>query len=46
MITEIEARQGATLVQATAACEAAIAKRFGSGEIDAKIQAHVVSVRR
>ena len=44
--TEIEARQGATLVQATAICEAAIAKRFGAGKIDAKIQAHVVSVRR
>ena len=44
--TEIEARQGATLAQATTACEAAIVKRFGSGAIDAKIQAHVVSVRR
>ena len=44
--TEIEARQGATLVQATTACEAAIAKRFGTAEIDTKIQAHVVSVRR
>ena len=44
--TEIEARQCATLAQATTACEAAIVKRFGSGTIDAKIQAHVVSVRR
>ncbi|HEY1090578.1 MAG TPA: class I SAM-dependent methyltransferase [Burkholderiaceae bacterium] len=44
--TEIEARQGVTLAQATTACEAAIAKRFGSGPIDARIQAHVVSVRR
>jgi ubiquinone/menaquinone biosynthesis C-methylase UbiE len=43
---EIEARQGATLVQATDACAAAIVKRFGAGPIDAKIQAHVVSVRR
>lgn len=44
--TEIEARQGATLAQATTICEAAIARRFGAGEIDAKIQAHVFSVRR
>ena len=44
--TEIEARQGATLAQATSACETAIIKRFGAGQIDAKIQAHVVSVRR
>ena len=43
---EIEARQGATLAQATTACEAAIAQRFGAGEIDAKIRALVVSVRR
>ena len=44
--TEIDARHGATLVQATTACEAAIIKRFGAGQIDAKIQAHVVSVCR
>lgn len=43
---EIEARKGATLAQTTAACEVAIAKRFGAGQIDSKIQAHVVSVRR
>ena len=33
--TEIEALRGATLVQATTVCEAAIAKRFGAGKIDA-----------
>jgi ubiquinone/menaquinone biosynthesis C-methylase UbiE len=43
---EIEARAGATLAEATAACEAAIARRFGTGPIDAKIQAHVVLVDR
>ena len=43
---EIETRQGVTLSQATAACEAAFTKRFGTGEIDTKIQAHVVTVRR
>jgi ubiquinone/menaquinone biosynthesis C-methylase UbiE len=41
---EIEARQGASLVQATAAGAAAIAKRFGSGAVDGKIQARVVTV--
>ena len=44
--TEIEARHGATLAEATAACEAAIARRFGTGPVDGKIQAHVVLVRR
>jgi len=43
---EIEARAGATLAEATAACEAAIARRFGAGPVDAKIQAHVVLVDR
>jgi len=43
---EIEARAGATLAEATAACEAAIARRFGTGPVDAKIQAHVVLVDR
>jgi ubiquinone/menaquinone biosynthesis C-methylase UbiE len=43
---EIEARTGATLVEATAACEAAITRRFGAGPVDAKIQAHVVLVVR
>ena len=43
---EIEARAGATLNEATAACEAAIARRFGTGPVDGKIQAHVVMVER
>ena len=43
---EIEARAGATLAEATAACEAAIARRFGAGPVDGKIQAHVVTVER
>ncbi|MFI5445759.1 class I SAM-dependent methyltransferase [Polaromonas sp. UC242_47] len=42
---EIEARSGANLEQATSACAAAIAERFGAGPVDGKIQAHVVCVR-
>jgi SAM-dependent methyltransferase len=41
---EIEARDASKLGQATDAAEQAIARRFGSGAVDAKIQAHVVSV--
>jgi SAM-dependent methyltransferase len=41
---EIEARDKAKLDPATDACEEAIAARFGSGAVDAKIQAHIVSV--
>ena len=43
---EIESRSGASLDEATAACEAALAARFGSGAVDGKIQAHVVTVAR
>ncbi|HOY33553.1 MAG TPA: class I SAM-dependent methyltransferase [Piscinibacter sp.] len=43
---EIEARQSPDLAAATAACTAAIARRFGDGLVDTKIQAHVVSVAR
>jgi ubiquinone/menaquinone biosynthesis C-methylase UbiE len=43
---EIEARQSPDLASATAACAAAIARRFGDGPVDAKIQAHVVSVSK
>ena len=43
---EIEARSGVGLVEATAACTAAIAERFGTGPVDAKIQAHIVAVAR
>ena len=42
---EIEARAGAGLAEATAACTAAIAERHGAGPVDAKIQAHVVMAR-
>ena len=39
---EIAARDGASLIEATAACAAAITARFGASAIDAKIQAHIV----
>jgi SAM-dependent methyltransferase len=41
--SEIEAR-GGKLQEATAAAAAEIARRFGSGAVDGKIQAHVVTV--
>jgi SAM-dependent methyltransferase len=44
--SEIEARSGASLAQATAVCAEAIARRFGEGAVDGKIQAHVVAVQR
>jgi SAM-dependent methyltransferase len=43
--SEIEARSGSGLAEATSACAAAIAERFGDGPVDGKIQAHVVVVR-
>ncbi|WP_321795773.1 class I SAM-dependent methyltransferase [Caballeronia sp. J97] len=43
---EIESRAGATLDEATSTCAEAIAARFGSGAIDGKIQAHVITVQR
>ncbi|MEM5365918.1 class I SAM-dependent methyltransferase [Paraburkholderia azotifigens] len=43
---EIEARQGATLDEATSACAAAIRARFGDSAIDGKLQAHVVTAQR
>ena len=43
---EIESRAGPNLAQATAASEALLAERYGSGPIDGKIQALVVTVRR
>jgi SAM-dependent methyltransferase len=46
MRSEIEARAPARLGDATDAAAAAIERRFGSGAIDAKIQAHVLSVER
>jgi ubiquinone/menaquinone biosynthesis C-methylase UbiE len=44
--SEIEARDAAKLGEATVAAEAAIARRFGSGPVDGKIQAHVITVER
>jgi hypothetical protein len=43
---EIEARDPAKLAEATDACTAALAARFGSGALDTKIRAHVVMVER
>ncbi|HTS24114.1 MAG TPA: class I SAM-dependent methyltransferase [Casimicrobiaceae bacterium] len=42
--SEIEARDAAGLGAATDAAERELARRFGSGAVDGKIQAHVVSV--
>jgi SAM-dependent methyltransferase len=44
--SEIEARGKARLAEATDLAQAAIARRFGSGPVDGKIQAHVVAVER
>ncbi len=44
--SEIEARDRTKLEAATDAVEAAIAKRFGAGPVDGKIQAHVVVVEK
>jgi len=41
---EIEARGADALAKATTACEDGLAARFGSGAIEAPIQAHVVAV--
>lgn len=41
---EIEARNAARLGEATDAAAQAIARRFGGGTVDGKIQAHVVSI--
>jgi len=43
---EIEARDAARLGQATDVAVAALAKRFGHGAVDGKIQAHVVTIER
>jgi ubiquinone/menaquinone biosynthesis C-methylase UbiE len=42
--SEIETRDASRLGEETDAAEEAIAKRFGSGAVEAKIQAHVVAV--
>lgn len=44
--TEIEARDATRLEEATDIAEAAIARRFGPGKVEGRIQAHLVSVAR
>ncbi len=44
--SEIEARDPARLGEATDFAAAAVARRFGAGPVDAKIQAHIVTVER
>jgi SAM-dependent methyltransferase len=41
---EIESRDAAGLGGATAHCADALAKRFGTGAVDGKIQAHIVAI--
>jgi ubiquinone/menaquinone biosynthesis C-methylase UbiE len=43
---EIEARDKSSLAEATDEAEEALARRFGRGAIDGKIQAHVVVIER
>jgi SAM-dependent methyltransferase len=43
---EIEARAASRLDAATEAARKALAARFGSGEVEAKMQAHVITVER
>jgi len=42
--SEIEARDASRLDEATDFCAAAIARRFGTGPVDGKIQAHIAAV--
>jgi SAM-dependent methyltransferase len=44
--TEIEARDPSGLERATDTAAEAIARQFGSGAVDAKIQAHIVEIER
>ncbi|WP_408448430.1 hypothetical protein [Paraburkholderia sediminicola] len=44
--SEIEARSGGSVDDATSACATAIAERFGTGPVDGKIQAHVIVAQR
>lgn len=43
---EIEARDASRLEEATAVAAEEIARRFGRGEVDGKMQAHVVTIER
>jgi hypothetical protein len=42
--TEIESRGAVTVEEATRLCEEKLSRQFGSGFVDAKIQAHIVTV--
>ena len=44
--SEIEARGASRLEEATDVAAAAIGRRFGRGDVDGKIQAHVVTIER
>jgi SAM-dependent methyltransferase len=44
--SEVEARDRTRLAEATEFAAAAVARRFGSGAVDGKIQAHIVAVER
>ncbi len=44
--SEIEARDKSRLAEATDLAAAAVARRFGPGAVDSKIQAHIVAVER
>jgi len=44
--SEIEARSGRSLAEATSMSASAVARRFGTGAVDGKIQAHIVAVQR
>ena len=44
--SEIEARDKSRLAEATNVAAQAIAQRFGSGAVDGKIQAHVITIER
>jgi len=44
--SEIEQRDASGLAKATEVCEEAIARRFGRGAVDGKIQAHVVAAEK
>jgi SAM-dependent methyltransferase len=43
---EIEARDASGLEEATKVAADAVAKRFGQGPVDGKIQAHVITIER
>ncbi|HXV18256.1 MAG TPA: hypothetical protein VD758_15825, partial [Gemmatimonadaceae bacterium] len=46
LLNEIKERDASRLAEATDVATRAIASRFGQGEVDGKISAHIVSVTR